>query len=93
MRIRTWQACILAVGIASAAVVLAPGDRNAAAQVGAAPDARWHVATVERSSFENPERIVRDTVLVDGATGETWIMIKANGVAEAWVPLPKKAQR
>ena len=93
MCIKTWQAGIISAGIVAAAILLAHGDRDAAAQVGAAPDARWHVAVVERAGFEQPERIVRDAVLVDGATGETWIMVKSNGVPEAWVPLPRKAQR
>lgn len=93
MSMKTWQACVLSAGAAATALLLVTGDRNATAQVGAAPDARWHVAVIERSGFEDPTRIMRDAVLVDAATGQTWMMTNNRGLEPAWVLLPQRAPR
>ena len=89
MSLKTWQACVLSAGAVAGAMVLST-DRSATAQVGAAPDARWHVAQIQRSSYDESERILRDAVLVDGVTGQAWILSQNRGGDPTWTLIARK---
>jgi hypothetical protein len=91
MFLKTWQACVLSAGAVAGTLVLSTGNGTAAAQGGAAaPDARWHVAQIQRSGYEESERIQRDAVLVDGVTGQTWILSHNRGANPTWLPIAQK---
>ena len=91
MSLKTWQACVLSAGAVAGALVLSAGNRTATAQgSGAAPDARWHVAQIQRSSYDESERILRDAVLVDGVTGQAWILSHNRGAEPTWMPIARK---
>ena len=89
MALRSWHACILSGGVVAAACILS-ADEQAPAQAGAAHDHRWQVTVIERSTLQTAERVVRDAVLVDLGTGQTWIMTKAEGLDAEWVPVLRK---
>jgi hypothetical protein len=86
---KTWQACTLFAAAVIGALLMAGGPRDTAAQPVAAPNVRWHVVTIERAQRAG-NSVARDAVLVDGASGQTWIMTNAEGLEPAWLPLPRK---
>lgn len=90
MSLKTWQACVLSAGAVAATLVWSAGHRTAAAQGGAAPDARWQVAQIQRSGYEESDRIQRDAVLVDGVTGQTWVLSHNRGANPTWLPIARK---
>ena len=89
MALKTWHACILSAGAVAAAFVMS-SDRGANAQVGGAPHAGWHVTVIERSTLQTAERVVRDAMLVDTTTGQTWILTKHEGENPTWVAVLRK---
>ena len=80
-------------GALLASIVDRPAATPALAQPAPAAALRWQVVTVERSQREEPERIIRDAVLVDGVLGDTWILTKARGQDTEWVRVPKQKER
>ena len=83
---------LAAAAVTGAVLVSVFQDANAPAlaQPAAAPDARWHVVTIERSSRGAPEGIARDAILVDGNSGQTWIMTNAEGLKPEWLRVPQR---
>ena len=62
----------------------------ALAQPAVAPAARWQVVTIERKMRRDQDGVARDAILVDGETGQTWIMTNTEGLKPAWERVPQK---
>ena len=91
---KLFHATLLCIA-AAATTVLLVGVNNATstpalAQPAAAAPARWHVVNIERTGSVEHARVMRDAVLVDGETGQTWIMTNQEGAHPSWVVVTRK---
>ena len=83
---------LAAAAVTGAVLVSLFQDANAPAlaQPAAAPAARWHVVNIERSSRRAQDGVARDAILVDGGSGQTWIMTNAEGLKPEWQRVPQQ---
>ena len=92
MQLHRSNAILFAAVLAGVLLVSTLRDAGtpALAQPAVAPAARWQVVTIERKMRRDQDGVARDAILVDGDTGQTWIMTNAEGLKPAWERVPQK---